>query len=722
MTGAARARERVPRDATRAACGAFPDLSRLLSPRSIAVIGASDRPGNLGAAAIRRLRKFAYAGEVWPVNPGRESVEGLPCFPNVARLPRPADLAIFAVPAAGVSALVVECAAAGIHDGVAWAGGFAEIGADGVRLQAELRTTCREHGFRLVGPNCVGIINTQDAATATFASFLAEIDHLVPGHISVISQSGGVGTMAQSLALRAGFGFRYMISSGNEVVLTAADFIHAATHDAETHVIGVYLEGADDGERLIAALTEARHAAKPVVLMKGGASAASARAAVAHTAALVGEDRVWSAVLDELAVIRVRSLEELLDVTLYLSSLGARAPRGDGVALVSFGGAPGVLSADQCDRAGLTTPVLAARTREALRPLVPAIAATGNPVDLTPQAFNDPAHLAHLPEALDLIAADPAIDTVLAQFGPMEHGGVEAADALAALARRADKAVCVVWPLAPIGIPARLREAGFAVFDESARAISVLGKLVQHHRRLIGSADDVRAELPPERAAWPSVQGPAVFFEPECHAAMAAAGLGVAPGRLASTEGALRDAVAAVGLPVAMKGISPAVLHRDAAGLVALDVRSEAQALEVRRTMLARAAALGVDLRGIYVQRMVGGGLELLVSAFRDPTFGPIVSCGAGGTLTEVVNDVVLMRAPVDHGEAERLLGELRIVAAASHRPDGPRLEDLARFVVGFSQLAAVAPWRRFVCEVNPVKWSGAGVVAVDGLLTIDEP
>jgi acyl-CoA synthetase (NDP forming) len=273
------------------------------------------------------------------VNPGRDTVRGLACYRSADELPEPSELAIIATGAAHVTGAVRECAAAGIRYGIAWAGGFAEVGGAGVEAQESLLKACHETGFTLLGPNCIGIINSWLPMPATFASFLLETDTLAQGNISMVSQSGGLATMAQALAQQNGSGFRTMVSVGNEAMLSLADFIHAFAMDPGTKVIGVYLEGVRDGAKFIASLAQARAAGKPVVLLKGGMTAASARAAAAHTGALAGEGRVWAAVLKEQAAIVVESMEEMLDVALLLSTSDLdKLPAGPGTAVVTFGG------------------------------------------------------------------------------------------------------------------------------------------------------------------------------------------------------------------------------------------------------------------------------------------------------------------------------------------------------------------------------------------------
>ena len=701
----------------------FADLSTLLQPRSIAVVGASDQSGNLGGVAVSFLRRFGYPGEIHAVNPRRAEVHGIACVASLAAIGKPVDLAILATGPASIPGLVRECGAAGIRNAVAWAGGFAETGAAGRALQDELVAACREAGVNLVGPNCIGIIDSWQPAIASFASFLIETDRLLRGGISMVSQSGGLATMAQALAQQAGVGFRYMVSAGNEAVLTIADFVAALADDPHTRIIALYLEGVRDGDRFMAALARARDAGKPVVVLKGGDSVASARAAAAHTGALAGEGRVWDAVFRDNAAIRAESLEELLDIVCYLDRTDlSRLPRGPGVAPVTTGGGIGVLTADQCARRGLATPVLSEETQLALRAIVPPIAAIGNPIDLTPSVYNQAEFLARFGEALDLVAADPAIESVLVQFGPMGLRGMEVAQELVAFARRCPKHVCIAWPLAPRGVVEHLRAEGIHVFDAYGRAVTVLGRLARHAADRAGA---IRVAPRARSFDWGLHAGPAaagrVISEHECHAILRAAGLPVAEGRLARSADEAAAAWRSIASPVAMKGISQKVTHRAAAGLVALDLRDEAGVRRAFDALVATARDGAIDLDGVYVQQMVAGGAEVIVSALRDPVAGVVVSCGAGGALTELIDDVVIARAPLDADAARAALGRLRLVQAVAKGRTPPDLDALARFVAEFSQVVACAPWKRFVVEVNPVKWSNRGVTAVDGLVIIEE-
>lgn len=701
----------------------FTDVSGLLYPKSIAVIGASDRPGNMGGDTVERLLRFRFPGPVWAVNPNGGTARGIPCHRSIAELPEAPDSIIMAIPAAAVIDTVREAAAKGTRNGVAYAGGMAEAGGEGVELERRLAALCREVGFALCGPNCVGILNAATPVTSTFATVLHELTTLRAGPISMVTQSGGLGTNAFSLVQKAGFGFRHLISGGNEAVVTFADYLYALARDEGTKVIAAYLEGVKEGAKFARALEEARAQSKPVVMIKAGASAASARAARAHTGALVGEDRVLDAVLQELGVIRVRSVEELVDVCLVLAGTPmTKIPRGPGVGIVTFGGGFGVLAADQGLAHGLTSPMLDEECTAALKPLLVSVASAANPMDLTPSTALRAESLAKLPAAMDVIAAQSNIESLLLMVGGMAAREKEISVVFTDFWHHCPKAVGIAWPAPPSGTLERFAQQGIAAFEEPDRALRVLGRLAAFG---MAQARPARpADLAPRAFDWAAeVAGDAtVVSEDRCHALLRKAGLPVAAGELATDEAAALRVAREIGLPVAMKGIAARVTHRAAAGLLAVDLRTEAEVTEAHRRLQKRAEAIGVALDGVYIQKLVRGGVELLVSVFRDEMFGTLVSVGSGGGMTEFIDDVVTERAPVDETVAAAMIGRLRLSRHAKDEQGPLDPAPAASFVAALSQLGAGAPWSRFTFEVNPVKWSRMGAIAVDGLLIVEQP
>ncbi len=627
----------------------FGALTPLLAPRAVAVIGASDRAGNLGGVAVAYMRKFGYRGAVWPVNAGRATVGDLPCYPDLGALPGTPDVAIIAVPAESVCDVVRDCVAARIPSGVIWAGGFAEGDEAGRVRQRELEVICRESAFKLCGPNCIGIINTAIGLTASFSNLMTEIDHFTPGRVSMVSQSGGIAVNAHARAQELGLGFRLMISCGNEAALGIPDFMQALIEDNGTRVIAVYAEGISNPAALVEALAEAKRArGKPVVVLKGGATEASGRAALAHTGRLAGSDRTYDAVFREFAAIRVFSPEELLEVALQFASLPpGRLPQGNRVLLSTFGGGSGVIATDQCIRDGMLVPQLDNETRQSLAPVLTPLASTMNPVDLTPGSMTNPKNRETLPRVLQILADAPDADQYLCFSSGFGKLAPEFAGMFEAVRQRATKPIGISWQAPPDGIIPRLAANGVMVFTEHARLIRAAGHLVRYAadlRHRIGVVPNDRPPFP-----WEDhVTGPGIVTEEKVAAILEQSGLPVARGHIACSADEAARAGNEVGFKVAMKAISPSITHRAAVGLVALDIATADAAAATYREFQARAETLGATLDGVWVQHMFPGSVELLVTAFRDPDFGVIVGVGMGGRMTEIIDDVVLTRAPID--------------------------------------------------------------------------
>jgi acyl-CoA synthetase (NDP forming) len=703
----------------------FVDVSGLLNPKSVAVIGASDRPGNLGGDTVRRLLKFKFPGPVYPVNRGGGEVAGLKAYASVRDLPTVPQCVVFVIPAEGLYDAIQECIDVGIRNGLAYAGGLGEAGGEGLAQQNKIAELCRKNNFALCGPNCVGIINCATPVTMTFATALHELDSLKPGAVSMVSQSGGLGTSLFGMMRAAGFGFRHLISSGNEATVSFADYLYALARDEGTRVICAYLEGVRNGPKLVRALEEARLRNKPVVIVKSGRSAIAARAAQAHTGALVGEDRVLDAILQEFGAIRVSSIEELADVALMLANLREGVlPKGPGVGIVTFGGGNGVLGVDQCMEAGLTVPPPRPEDVAALKQLLLSTATASNPVDLTPgMAFRAEA-FEKLPATLDAVAAQPQIDSVLMIASSLASRAAEITKVMGEFKMRSRKPVIISWPDPPNGLSERLAAYEIYPFIEPARAAKALGRLVKRNEAV--NRPPRPAVSQPRPFDWnrhvPQGKFPLVVSEDGAHGLMKAAGLPVAEAALVTDEAGALRAAEKLGLPVVLKGISPKVTHRAAAGLLAVDLRTREDVAAAYRRLAARAKEIKVDLDGVYIQKMYKSGVELMVSAFHDPIFGPVVSVASGGGLTELINDVVIERAPVNADIAAAMIERLRIRAHAKDGQGPLPAKPAAEFIARLSELAASAPWGAYMLEVNPIKWSRDGAIAVDGLLIIEQP
>ncbi|QYN18093.1 acetate--CoA ligase family protein [Amycolatopsis sp. DSM 110486] len=695
-------------------------LRALFGPRSVAVVGAREAEGNRGAAAVRFLRKFGYSGEVFPVHPSGEPVAGYAGYRGLADLPCAPDLAIVGVGAARVPDLVPQLAEAGVAAAILWAGGFAETGNAG--LQEQVTERARAAGIRLLGPNCLGVVNTALGFTGTFASWLSGVDTLLPGRIGMVSQSGGLAASAHSWAQAAGTGFGHMISTGNEADVGAVEALAYLVDDPGTAVLACYLEGLTDGAGLVSVLRAARRAGKPVVVLKGGRSAVSAQAIAAHTGALAGQARIWDAVLEQEGAVRVTSAQELVEVASFLAAHADRPLPGRRVVVVSHGGGQGIVAADLCHDAGLEVPLLSAATRRRLAPLLPSIASNRNPIDLTPEAFTRAEWRETFPEALRVLASCGEADVVLVQLGAMSAAaGEELALALCEAHDTGPATLAVHCKGFPPTAEALLKAEGIHVFAEQASATVTLGRVAAAARdvgaesaRLV--ADAVRHR---PRGVPHAVDGQ-VFPEHEVHRLLAEAGLRTPRGVVAPSA---EDAVATardIGFPVVLKVVSPEVTHRVDAGLVRLGLSDEDAVRKAHDEFTAAIARLGLTGASCFVQEQAESGTELFVSVFRDPVFGLVVSCGAGGVLAELLDDVAFATVPLDERKALRLLEKLRF----TRHPKGLDLtvagKPAAEFLVAFAEFARGLPWARFVLELNPVSVTAAGAIALDGLLIVE--
>jgi acyl-CoA synthetase (NDP forming) len=710
--------------------GRFGKLSPMLSPRSIAVFGASNRDGNLGGIGLRFLRQFNYPGALYPVNASQPEVAGLSCIADLSEAPGPIDLAIIALPAPAVTDAIRACGRQGVPAAIVWSAGFAEAGPEGVVRQVELVRASREAGVMLCGPNSVGIINTSLGLTATFSNLFHGQNVLLPGAVSLVSQSGGVSVNVLQRARLAGYGMRVTVSVGNEAGLTLADFMQSLAVDSGTRILAVYAEGLADADGFVEALRLAREREKPVVILKGGASEASGRAALAHTGRLAGSDRTFDAILQEFAAIRVRSTEEMIDVCGQLAALAPGVlPRNDRAMISTFGGGVGVTSTDQCVAAGLSVPTFPAERQRLLAPSLSPLSSCANPVDMTPGVMTDPKLRVRLPDAFATMADEPDCGAWLFMSSGFGSLAPQLVEMLCAARERTSKPILVTWQSMPEGIPELLAERGFFVFQDSARAVRVLEHLVRFARALGEpvrcAVDTGESQTAPETTtSWPIPARPAVLplvlSEPQVAGLLEAAGLPVAPGRFVPAGQDPVLAAEALGFPVALKGISDRVTHRHAAGLVALHLDSGDAVSKAVRRFGEIEAALGLSLEGLWVQTMQSGQHEFMVTAFRDTQFGLIVGLGLGGVQTELLDDFVFARAPVAPPYASAMVGRLRCLRRFPNLLTEPQVARLSDFVSRFSHWIESVPWDRFTIEINPVKVGTDGLAAVDGLIVIE--
>ncbi len=684
----------------------FPDLTRLVTPRSIAIIGASGREGSQGKRLYDNVvRHSPFAGAVYPVNPAYKEIAGAQCWPSVEAIPAgQIDLALVIVNAAAVLQTLRQCAARGIPFAIVMTSGFAEVGGEGAELEAQIAALCRSTGLHVYGPNCPGFVNIRDRLGFTFSP--AFKDDLNAGTIGLATQGGGLGRNVLQ-ALSHGEGVGLWFSGGNEVDLGLPDFIAHMAQDPAIRVIAVLMEGIKDGRRLIDAFRLAQQAGKPVVMLKVGRSDYGVKAAQSHTASIAGSARVNSAVFAQYGVIEVDDLHELAAV----SRLAAAGQRGavKGLCIFTFSGGTAALAADIVGTAGLELVELQPASTAALQALLPAFASVSNPVDTTADILRDEKLTG---ECLRIVCADAAVGVVLFPI-PMDYGPITQtmAQAIDAVARSTDTVIVPVWMSRRLG-------AGFQALDSAGRmpffsltdAVGALKKVLPQRR------------VPALHAAHTSASQ--ALSEIDAKARLAQAGITVPGGCLARSEDQACAHAAQLSYPVVLKVVSSHITHKTEVGGVKLGIASDEQLRTAYREIQASVAAQRPDavVDGILVEKMFpAGGREVLVGVHRDQAFGPILSFGLGGIFVEVLKDVTHRALPITRADAQAMVREIRafpLLAGVRGQPPAD-LEALETLLLKVSDFAVAMGDGLQELDLNPV-WvgnAGQGAFPLDALL-----
>jgi acyl-CoA synthetase (NDP forming) len=700
------------------AAPSFASLDPLLNPRSVAVIGASDEPFRIGGRPIHYMLQQKFAGPILPVNPKRETVQGLRAYASVAALPEVPDVAIIAVPSAHALQAVEDLGSKGCRAAIMFTAGFAEIGEEGAQAQAALVTAARRHGMRLLGPNCLGVFNANIGYYPTFSSSF-ENGFPLAGRIGIASQSGAYGTHLFALARDRGIGTPLQVTTGNEAEVTLGEVIGWMAQNDSIDVIMAYAEGIRESAGFVGALDLARRARKPIVMMKVGRSALGSEAAKSHTASIAGDDTVTDTVLREFGVYRASSTEELLDVA--YAAQKKIYPVGNTLGVVTVSGGAGVLISDAAEQLGLPLPPMPEAAQKKLKELI-AFSAPRNPVDCTAQIFND---MTVVEKFVASMVEDGGYRSVLGFFtqvgGSKSNGPALRAQMKKVLDRHPDRLWCLSV-LAPRPMVEEYEQDGFLVFEDPTRAVVALAAM--------GRFGDAFATAEAASAAAP-VPLPAVTLpattptEAEAKALLAAAGVPAVPERACASPEEAVAAADSMGYPVVAKILSPDILHKSEIGGVILDLADAAAVRAAHATLLERAAARapGARIEGVLIARQIKGAVEIAFGVLQDPVFGPVAMVGLGGIFIEILKDVVFHRCPFDPATAERMIRGLKgfpLLDGARGRPKAD-VAALARALSSLSAFAAAAGPKLASVDINPVLVlpEGQGCYAADAVVEI---
>jgi acetyl coenzyme A synthetase (ADP forming)-like protein len=675
-------------------------------PQSVAVIGASRHSDHIGSLVLRNLLLTEYRGRLYVVHPTAAELAGVRAVPRAIDLPEAVDLAVVAVPAAQVETVVEDCIARGVRAICVITAGFGETGPDGRSKQAALVERIRQAGVRMIGPNCMGLLNTDGAVrlNATFSPVWPP-----QGRVAFASQSGALGLAILDYAQRLRLGLSSFVSVGNKADVSGNDLIQYWAQDARTDAILLYLESFGN-PRTFARLARQVARTKPIIAVKAGRSKAGARAAASHTGALASDDAVVEGLFRQAGVIRTRTLEELFDVAAMVAH--QPVPAGRRVAIVTNAGGPGILCADACEAGGLSLPALGATTVAALREFLPAAASVANPVDMLASAPPE-----HFTRAMALLAADDQVDALIAIYiPPLVTDPQAAAAAIAAGAERSrGKPVQAIF-MSASGAPDGLQGVPTYEFPESAaQALARVAAYGEWLRRPAGDAPTLPREQ--ERSARAIVEralerGGGWLRPEEGSALMAAAGITAARARVCADMDTAVAAARELGWPVALKAIGPRILHKTEVGGVTLGLADEAA---LRAAHAGFAERLGGEMTAVLVQEMVPGGVEMMAGATFDPTFGPLILCGSGGTLLELVGDVALRLHPLTEVDAHDMLESIRGKALLRGFRGMPPADEAAlrTLLLGLSALVEACPEVQEL-DLNPIKVLPRGAKVVD--------
>ena len=670
-------------------------------PQGVALVGASRDPTKLGYAVLRNMVQHGYPGPIYPVNPKATEILGLRCYPSLLDVPDPVELAVIIAPAPATPDIMEQAGQRGVRAAVIISGGFSESGPQGAALENQVAEIARRYGVRLMGPNCIGVVDTHTPLDTTFVPDMPK-----PGVITFVSQSGAVCGGVIDWALGVGIGLSRIVTLGNQADVTETDILELLADDDKTRVIAMYLEGVDEGRRFVEV---ARHvsALKPIVAIKAGYTEAGRQAAASHTGALAGTDNAYRAAFHHAGIIRVPHLEALFDAAISLAN--QPLPRGERVAILTNAGGPGALASDAVEAQGLHLAALTDETRFCLRQFLQSHASVLNPVDMLGGADEH-----DYARSLDAILQDPGVDAALVVNVPQALvPAVCIVREIAEVTHRFQAQPDGIKPvmtclIGDISLPKAIeymRQAELPLFPFPERAAAALAAMVKRRKWL---------EQPPQISNFKYQISNQVKSAVEnlCRIPMLAI-------KLAKSGSAAARMAQEMGFPVAVKIASPDISHKsDVGGVeVGLQTASAVRAAFKRVTGNARRARPDARIEGVTVQAMARPGREVIVGAVRDPQFGPLVMFGSGGVYVELLKDVSFRLAPVARSEAEAMMDETlagKLLSGLRGQPPADK-SAVADVIVAVSELVA-ADERITELDINPlvVYNEGQGAVAVD--------
>ncbi len=703
------------------------DIQSIMSPGSLAVVGATDRPGSVGRAVFDNILNGGYKGVLYPVNPKARSVHSVRAYPSLSEIPEPVDMAVIIVPREAVPGVIEDAAKKEVKGIVVITAGFKEVGGEGIELENRIRELAKMHGIRMVGPNCLGVMNT-DKEVSMNASFAPQSPR--PGNVAFISQSGALCTAVLAYAGTRNVGFSKFISFGNKADVSEVDLLRYLKDDPQTDVILMYLEEISDGREFIEIAREITwDAKKPCLAVKSGRSAEGAKAASSHTGSLAGSDIAYDAIFYQSGIQRVESINELFHYAMAFSR--QPVPKGDRIAILTNAGGPGIMATDAAIRQGLKLAKFSEDTKKKLREHLPVTASVNNPVDV----IGDADH-ARYENALNRILESEEVDGAVVILTPTALIDImETAEIVPKAARKTDKPIlCSFMGIVDVSEGVQyLEKNGIPnyVFPESAvRAMSSMvnfGNLLRLEKRMVrrvasdreSAAQIIKRHLADKEEVYlPELDANEIL---QCY------GFPTLKSRLVQEEKDLKSACDDVDFPVAMKICSPDIVHKFDAGGVRLKIKSMDQARVAFTQILENARKFKPDahIKGVVVEKMARGGVEVILGATRDPKFGPICMFGLGGTFVEALKDVTFRLAPMWEVSAEIMIRSIKAYEVLKGTRGNPPsdIDAIKDCLLRLSQMVSDHP-EIAELDINPmiVYPEGEGCVVADSRILLRKP
>ena len=694
-------------------------LEMFFAPRSVAVIGAGREPGKLGHDVLNNLLQYGYKGQVYPINPRADEILGLKSYPTVLDVPGPVDLAVIVVPARFVPEVIQQCGEKGVRGAVIISAGFKEAGLEGVKLERQVVAIAKQYGVRIIGPNCLGIIDTVQPMDVSFAVGIPP-----RGDIAFMSQSGALCTAILDWALANNIGFSYFVSLGNKADVDEVDLMEAWDSNPNVKVMIAYVEGLRDGRRF---MDVARRVTRrtPVIAVKSGNTEAGSRAVSSHTGSLAGSNRAYDSAFRQTGVLRAGSIQELFDYAIAFAYQPVL--RGNRIAIVTNAGGPAIMATDALENSGLKLAPLSKETIEHLQAQLPPAANTYNPIDVLGDARAD-----RYSVGIEAALRDPNVDGLIVILTPQVMTQIiETAEEVARLSRLYDKPVvgCFMGEAkvsAGIEILTRERVPNYPFPERAAAALRAMYDYRLWLERPAPETKQFRVDRERVRSTFAKVRedGRNTLGDAEARNIAEAYGLRVPKSKLATTPDEAVKFAEEIGYPVVMKIASPDILHKSDIGGIKVGVTGAGNVRDAFDLLIYRAQRFMPDAQiwGVQIQEMVTGAKETIIGMNRDPQFGPMIMFGLGGIYVEVLKDVTFRIAPITAQEAREMVGEIRshhlLEGVRGERPSD--IDAIVDCILRISQLVTDFP-EIVELDINPllVREAGAGAIAVDMRLVL---